>query len=159
MPLRLPTPSTLRDDSSGHCIGPRRRVLSGGFHALYDKVPRGHLGASVGGGTRERWGLPGLMGRPSKAVERPWGRGVPGGTGDRTGVRAGYRPRAVRRVADPEGRREAATTGDPDGAGSVVQAAAKLVLEPIFEADFRDSSYGFRPKRSAHQAVERVRQG
>jgi len=41
----------------------------------------------------------------------------------------------------------------------VVQAAAKVVLEPIFEADFRDSSYGFRPKRSAHQAVEQVRQG
>src|SRR5439155_11377233 len=37
-------------------------------------------------------------------------------------------------------------------------AAAKVVLEPIFEADFRDSSYGFRPKRSAHQAVEQVRQ-
>jgi retron-type reverse transcriptase len=36
----------------------------------------------------------------------------------------------------------------------VVQTAAKVVLEPIFEADFRDSSYGFRPKRSAHQAVE-----
>ena len=41
----------------------------------------------------------------------------------------------------------------------MVQAAAKVVLEPIFEADFRDSSYGFRPKRSAHQAVEQVRQG
>jgi len=41
----------------------------------------------------------------------------------------------------------------------VCQAAAKAVLEPIFEADFRDSSYGFRPKRSAHQAGEQVRQG
>ena len=40
----------------------------------------------------------------------------------------------------------------------MVQAAAKVVLEPIFEADFRDSSYGFRPKRSAHQAVEQLRQ-
>jgi len=40
----------------------------------------------------------------------------------------------------------------------VVQGAAKAVLEPIFEADFRDSSYGFRPKRSAHQAGEQLRQ-
>jgi RNA-directed DNA polymerase len=40
----------------------------------------------------------------------------------------------------------------------VVQGAAKAVLEPIFEADFRPSSYGFRPKRSAHQAGEQVRQ-
>jgi group II intron reverse transcriptase/maturase len=40
----------------------------------------------------------------------------------------------------------------------VAQAAAKLVLEPIFEADFRDCSYGFRPRRGAHQACERLRQ-
>jgi RNA-directed DNA polymerase len=40
----------------------------------------------------------------------------------------------------------------------VAQAAAKVVLEPIFEADFRESSYGFRPKRSAHQAGEQLRQ-
>jgi RNA-directed DNA polymerase len=40
----------------------------------------------------------------------------------------------------------------------VVQAATKVVLEPIFEADFRDSSYGFRPKRDAHQAGEQLRQ-
>jgi RNA-directed DNA polymerase len=40
-----------------------------------------------------------------------------------------------------------------------VQAAAKVVVELIFEADFRDSSYGFRPKSSAHQAGEQLRQG
>ena len=40
----------------------------------------------------------------------------------------------------------------------MVQAAAKTVLEPIFEAQFRNSSYGFRPKRSAHQAMEQLRQ-
>jgi group II intron reverse transcriptase/maturase len=49
--------------------------------------------------------------------------------------------------------------GIPTVRDRVVQAAAKVVLEPIFEADFRASSYGFRPKRSAHQAVEQVRQG
>ena len=39
----------------------------------------------------------------------------------------------------------------------VVQAAARLVLEPIFEADFQPCSYGFRPKKDAHQAVEEIR--
>ena len=48
--------------------------------------------------------------------------------------------------------------GIPTVRDRVVQAAAKLVLEPIFEADFRDSSYGCRPKRSAHQAGEQIRQ-
>jgi RNA-directed DNA polymerase len=39
----------------------------------------------------------------------------------------------------------------------VVQAAVKLVIEPILEADFRGCSYGFRPKRSAHDAIEEIR--
>jgi len=41
----------------------------------------------------------------------------------------------------------------------VVQGALKLILEPIFEADFHDGSYGYRPKRQAQEAVERVRRG
>jgi RNA-directed DNA polymerase len=41
----------------------------------------------------------------------------------------------------------------------VVQGALKLILEPIFEADFQSGSYGYRPKRSAHEAVDRVAQG
>jgi RNA-directed DNA polymerase len=49
--------------------------------------------------------------------------------------------------------------GIPTVRDRVVQAATKVVLEPIFEADIRASSYGFRPRRSAHQAVEQVRQG
>ena len=40
----------------------------------------------------------------------------------------------------------------------MVQGALKLILEPIFEADFQSGSYGYRPKRSAHEAVERVAQ-
>lgn len=47
--------------------------------------------------------------------------------------------------------------GDSDGAGSGVRIAAKLVVEPIFEADFQPSSYGLRPKRSATQALEAIR--
>jgi retron-type reverse transcriptase len=47
--------------------------------------------------------------------------------------------------------------GIPSVRDRVVQQAAKLIVEPIFEAGFRDCSYGFRPRRSAHQALETIR--
>ena len=67
-----------------------------------------------------------------------------------------YLPLANRRKEIPKGEGKVRVLGIPAIRDRVVQGALKLVLEPIFEADFCDGSYGYRPKRSAHAAVNRV---
>ena len=68
-----------------------------------------------------------------------------------------YRPMRVRKKAIPKkGSTKVRTLSIPSIRDRVVQGALKLILEPIFEADFQSGSYGYRPKRTAHEAIHRV---
>src|SRR5450755_4029855 len=128
------------------------------FHALYDKVARSDVMWRAWGEVRANQGAPGVDGITIADVERS-------GVGEfleelAVRLRAGtYRPRPLRRAFIPKPGRpgQLRPLGIPCVADRVVMAAAKAVLEPIFEADFLPTSYGFRPRRSAHHALETVR--
>ena len=127
------------------------------FHTLYDKVYRQDILFRAWQEVKARAGAAGVDGQSIEAIEQ---RGVEGFlTKLADDLREGdYRPQPVRRVFIPKADGKQRPLGIPTVRDRVVQASAKVVPEPIFEADFRGSSYGFRPKRNAHQAMERVRQ-
>lgn len=128
------------------------------FHALYDKVYRWDILERAWQQVKTNGGAPGIDGETLDDIEQ---HGVDNVLRDlQTQLRAGrYRPLPVRRVYIPKpGKAEKRGLGIPAIRDRIVQSAAKIVLGPIFEADFVDHSYGFRPKRSAHDAEERIRQ-
>ena len=128
------------------------------FHALFDKVARSDILFRAWDEVRANRGAPGVDGVTIHAVEAS---GVAAFLDDlAAALRAGtYRPKPLRRVLIPKPGQPGRTRplSIPCVRDRVVMTAAKLVLEPVFEADFLPSSYGFRPKRSAHQAVEAIR--
>ena len=127
------------------------------FHALYDRIYRDDTLWMAWERVRANRGAAGVDHLTIAAVEGEYGveRML---TEVRDVLRAGnYHPAPVRRVEIPKPDGRTRPLGIPTVKDRVVQAAAKLVLEPIFEADFLPCSFGFRPKRSATDALEAVR--
>jgi RNA-directed DNA polymerase len=128
------------------------------FHALFDRIYRGDVLWEAWERVRNNRGAAGVDRITLSAVED---YGVDRMLRElRRDLREGrYRPAPARRVDIPKPQGGRRPLGIPTVRDRVVQAAAKLVLEPIFEADFVPCSYGFRPRRSATMAMERLRIG
>ena len=126
------------------------------FHALYDKVYRDDVLFEAWKRVKANKGSSGVDGIKIEDVEA---MGIEKYLSEIKSelMNGKYKPSPVKRVMIPKPDGSERPLGIPTVKDRIVQMATKIAIEPVFEADFRDCSYGFRPKRSAKQALEVIR--
>jgi RNA-directed DNA polymerase len=125
------------------------------FYVLYDKICREDILRHAYLLSRANAGAPGVDGVSFKQIEERGLEAWLAGLREEL-VWKTYRPDPVRRVMIPKTGGGERALGIPTIRDRVIETAAKIVLEPIFEADFEDNAYGYRPSRGAVDAVENV---
>ena len=127
------------------------------FYLLYDKIYREDVLAHAYERVKANKGAPGVDGQSVEMIEseglEEWLNGLRNDLRGKT-----YQPQPVRRVMIPKPGGGERPLGFPTIRDRVVQTATKLVIEPIFEADLEPNAYGYRPRRSAKDAIQRVHQ-
>lgn len=150
----LTTPTRIRDLQRALYLRAKRDPRFRAY-ALYDKVHRPDILAHAYALAKANGGAPGPDGVTFAEIEAAGGAGLLAELGEALKTKT-YRPGPVRRVYIPKLNGGERPLGIPNIRDRVVQTAVKLLLEPLFEADFEPDSYGFRPKRAAHEALDAI---
>ena len=129
------------------------------FYSLYDKVYRSDVLQRAYDLVRQNKGNPGIDRETFESIEAGVGRFAYLQELQKTLKAKTYQAKPVKRVEIPKPNGETRPLGIPCIKDRIVQMAVKLVIEPIFESGFSPHSYGFRPKRSAHQAMDDIKVG
>lgn len=127
------------------------------FHALYDKIYRKDILQMAWIRVKANGGSAGIDRETIQYIIQEYGEGRMLQECQNVLISKTYRACPVRRHEIPKDDGKMRPLGIPTVRDRVIQMATKIVLEPIFEADFQECSYGFRPKRSAHDALRRIR--
>jgi RNA-directed DNA polymerase len=127
------------------------------FHALYERIHNWEVIEEAWKRVRQNKGVAGIDGQTLEEIEEleveSFLKGI------QQYLQEGrYHPVAVRKVEIPKPDGKLRPLGIPTVRDRVVQMAAKIVLEPVFEADFKESSFGYRPKRGTLEAMEKIRE-
>ena len=125
---------------------------------MYDKVSLGYVLRESYRRVKANGGSPGADGMTFEQVEGQIGRKAFLSQLEKELKQRTYRPSAVKRVMIPKANGGERPLGIPTIRDRVAQMACKIAIEPIFEADFAENSYGFRPKRGAKDAMQDIRE-